>query len=150
MIIDKLENLGRYSPAIPFLDDLVKYISATDVNSLTAGRHDVDGNGVFILRFEYQTKPIEECVIEAHQKYIDVHVVLDGAEQIGVGPVAECDAGEYDEAKDFMPLKGVLGRWDLKAGNFAILFPGEAHATGGLNLNVCQVRKMVAKVPYSG
>ncbi|MCK5344780.1 MAG: YhcH/YjgK/YiaL family protein, partial [Candidatus Heimdallarchaeota archaeon] len=71
------------------------------IDDLGIGRYDL-GEGVFAMVSEYQTKDFDEGFIEAHRKYIDIQIILRGAEKIGVADIKTCIPVEYDEEKDFL------------------------------------------------
>ncbi len=54
------------------------------MRAVALGRHDLDGDDLFALVQEYTTRAADECVWEAHRRYIDVQFVVTGAERMGV------------------------------------------------------------------
>jgi len=53
---------------------------------------------------QYTSKPREQAAWEAHRRYIDLQVVLQGTENIGYANISRLSQGEYDTNKDFLPL----------------------------------------------
>ena len=68
------------------------------------GRYDIDGDTVYALVQEYDSKPKSEGFWEAHHAYLDVQYVASGAEHMGYRPVKGMEANPYDEEKDFYTL----------------------------------------------
>ena len=69
------------------------FIAEHDLVALACGRYDL-GNGDFVNVMEYTTKLRQDACYEAHRDYVDIQVVIRGAEQIEVAPI---DALEDDE-----------------------------------------------------
>lgn len=157
MIFDKIENLEcykgvhpRFDRALPFLLDLIS-------QNASLGRHnmpdpDVDA-AVYGNMLSFEAQPVSDAsVMESHRRYIDVQIVLEGAEQMfvpsNISPVVQTP---YDEGTDvtFYPLlpKESLTRLCVPAGYFAIFFAGEVHAPSlSLTDQPTPIRKLVGKV----
>lgn len=149
MITDSIQNLSIYSATIPRIKEIVDFINRVDIHDLKAGRHEINEGPCYALIFEYKTKPYEQRFIEAHRKNIDLHIVLSGAERIGVRDISECILGDYSDEHDYLEAKGELDTWRVEAGHFAILLPHEAHATAIADVAVGElVKKMVVKIPF--
>ncbi len=110
-------------------------------------------NGARAVVSEYETKPMATSKFEAHREFIDVQLILSGAEIIGVTPTATMtDAdriGEYNAEKDveFYGIKGDFEKLALSAGDFAILYPEDAHMPGVHEAEPAKIKKIVLKVP---
>ena len=125
----------------------VEYARAHDLAALELGRHDIDGDALFVNVSEYTTKPFAECAFEAHKRYIDVQMILVGAERIDCQFVSALDAGEYSEANDFMPLAGeAAAGCVMTPGTFVACFPEDAHKPGIAVGEPAPVKKAVFKV----
>ena len=72
MIIDKIENANLYKNLGDRIQKSFDYIKQTNLKKLQPGRYDIDGDNIFALISEYQTKVESEGKLEAHKKYIDV------------------------------------------------------------------------------
>ncbi|RKX72847.1 MAG: DUF386 domain-containing protein, partial [Spirochaetes bacterium] len=67
----------------------------------------------------------------AHDKYIDVQVVIKGNESIGYALRSELAAvGDFNEESDIGFFGGSGDPIYLKEGDFAVFFPGDGHAPG--------------------
>lgn len=110
---------------------------------------EIDGEDVYAIFQEYDTKPQDGAKPEGHRKYADVQYVYDGAECIGYADIADI-AGEadYDEASDiyFVPARK-LSMVRLSRGEMAILTPDDLHAPClSAEGEPRRVRKIVFKV----
>ncbi|MDE7068509.1 MAG: YhcH/YjgK/YiaL family protein, partial [Schaedlerella arabinosiphila] len=82
MIFGNIQNLKEYA----FLEDAVKecfdYAGSHDLKAYEKGSHEIDGKRLFVNIVEYQTVEAEKRFWEAHREYLDIHLMLDGTEQI--------------------------------------------------------------------
>lgn len=127
MIIDRIENAALYYPLHPDFKQAFDYIAQIDIHILPAGRHEVDGDAMYALVQEYDTKLKEAGKWEAHRRYIDLQYVVQGAEGMGYANIHDLEQGEYMPEKDFLPLFGEGGQIALRSGYFVLLFPEDAH-----------------------
>jgi YhcH/YjgK/YiaL family protein len=117
----------------------------------SVGRTDLSG-GIYVNADEYELKEMKDKFIECHKKFIDIHIVIEGMEQIGYCNKNECTVIEtYNEEKDLEKLTGDLDFITLKPGYFAVFYPHDAHMPGLRIYNKIQstIRKMVMKLPVS-
>ncbi|MCL6573821.1 MAG: YhcH/YjgK/YiaL family protein, partial [Bacillus sp. (in: Bacteria)] len=112
-----------------------------------AGRHEIDGDLFFFLN-EYETKEAENCFWEAHQKYLDLHFILEGKENIAVDHIErQLVKEEYDEKKDATFFEGdVHFVVTMNPGDVMICFPEDSHMAGIIAEETQKVRKIVLKV----
>lgn len=145
MILDRIENSKLYLPVHPGLKAAFEFLRRPDLDTLTPGRHEIDGARLYVMVNVGDGKGRGGAKLEAHRKYIDVQYTLSGAEVIGWKNTSRCQKSEgYDPARDlefFADAAEVFA--ETPAGAFMILFPEDAHApmsgTGAL-------RKLVVKV----
>lgn len=145
MVLDTLNNMGLYEK---FGDDfklVSDYLKKTDLKSLEEGKYTLE-NGVYFMVQRYCTKPVEQGKWEAHRKYIDIQLILEGCEAMGYAPIeATKELAPYDEEKDFHHLQGEGCLLQGPAGSFCIFFPDDAHMPG-IN-GSGEIRKIVVKIP---
>ena len=147
MIYTKLNQMNRYKGILNSLDTAIDYLMSTDLSNLVMGRNDVDGDQVFINRFNYTTLPEDTAIWEGHKYYADIHVVLDGEEKIGVTDASSLEAGEYDEAGDFIPYEGPVDSWvTMRPGDILVVFPEDVHKVKVQLNGASDVKKAVFKV----
>lgn len=142
MIIDKVENISRYSQILKFIsEDLSK-------NEFSKGRFEISGNDYFGIGLEYQTQESEKALWEAHRKYIDIHVILEGEETVYVNDIEYMQSTiDYVEEGDYQLFQGE-GKHSiqLKKGYFLLLYPNEVHKTSIKVNEPVSVRKKVFKL----
>ena len=157
MIIDKIENINTYKNLSNRLSKAFDYIINTDLKNTAPGKYDIDGENIFALINEYQTKPESEGKLEAHRKFIDVQYVIAGEELMGYVPLgnpayAKASAGkqeiieEYKEENDVIFYKGEKSFTKVEEGMFAIFFPSDVHMPGINSGKSIKVKKLVIKV----
>lgn len=147
MIYTKRDRLARYKGISAPLDTAIDYLASADLAQLQMGRNEVDGDKVYINRFDYTTMPENEASWEGHKLYADIHVVLEGEERIGVTDAAVLTAGEYDAAGDFIPYEGPVDAWvTMRPGDILVVFPEDVHMVKVQRSAPCKVKKAVFKV----
>ena len=133
MIIDALENIGRYVAIHPSFPTAISYLLSTDLAGLETGKFEVDGVAVKAIVSDKPGKKAEESLagFECHNQYIDIQVCIRVNETIGWKPRNSCHfpKGDYNEAKDvlFFDDKPDLF-FQLTNSQFAIFFPEDVHA----------------------
>lgn len=146
MITDIMTNSHLYGALNPKLSRAFDYIHQTDLSALSVGKYVIDGEEIYALVQEYDTKPQEEGAWEAHRRYIDLQVVIRGVEQFGYAHIGNLTPGDYDAAKDWLPLSGAGDFFRLQAGYFAIFLPEDAHMPGLAAGSRLAVKKLVVKI----
>ena len=124
----------------------LRYLQETDVQNAAADRYDIDGDKVYAMVQEYNSKPKAEGFWESHRKYLDVQYVAAGAEHMGYAPTVRLSPGEYQEENDFIELAGDGEFFHLREGFFCILAPRDAHMPGMAVDQPTPVKKVVIKV----
>ncbi len=85
MIIVKINEAEELYDLDERMETALKYIENTDLNALENGRYEIDGDNIYAIVQDYQTKSQSEGKWEAHKKYIDIQCVIKGKEKIGWG-----------------------------------------------------------------
>ncbi|CQR47364.1 Toxin-antitoxin biofilm protein TabA [Paraliobacillus sp. PM-2] len=147
MILDSYSNLNVYGAINGKIKMALDYIGKNDLSKLEMGRHDIDGDDVFLIIQNYHTKDIQEGVWEAHKKYIDIHYMIDGSELIGFANIDKLKVSQpYDEKDDCWLFSGEGDSITLDKGMFAIFFPQDVHMTSLIVQESKPVKKAVIKV----
>ena len=142
MIIDKIQNINKYNLIPKNVVDFLCNLTA-DVH---CGRYEIDKNS-FANIDEYNTKDRSECRLEAHKKYIDIQMLLNGFEELDCVDIEGLTISqEYDLERDIMffylPDKA-LDSIMLQSGKFVMLFPEDAHMP---QITCCDISQKVKKV----
>ena len=121
MIYGRLDRLDRYRGLSARLDKALDFLKKQNLTALPAGKTVLDGEALFVNRFDYKTA--QESVTEAHRAYTDIHIVLEGEERVGVADVALLRQTESREEEDFIGFEGAFGSvCTLRPGDFLIVF----------------------------
>lgn len=146
MIVDHINNSHLYYALSPRIRNAFDYIHQVDLTSINVGRYEIDGENLYAMVQQYNTKPKESGTWEAHRRYIDLQFVIQGTERIGYANLGCLTQGEYNPNKDFLPLYGEGDFLTLKNGDFVILMPEDAHMPGIVVDTLSPVKKMVIKI----
>jgi len=147
MIYDLIENAHLYYKLGDKFEKALKFLNDTDFDSVEPGRIDIDGDNIFALVQEYNTKDPEEGKWEAHRKYIDIQFVHSGGEDFGFVNVDYLEsAGEYNAENDVEFFNGDGDFLQIHDDEFIILFPQDAHMPGLSIEDSEKIKKVVIKV----
>ena len=128
MIYAKKKDLNRYMGLSREMDTAIRYLQTADLRSLQKGRNEIDGDNVFVNRFDYQTMPQEQAIWEGHIQYGDIHVLLSGQEQIGVTNVEMLQETVRKPEEDFVGYEGSVTTWlPMTTEDVLIVFPEDVH-----------------------
>jgi biofilm protein TabA len=146
MILDTLDNAGRYAALHPAFADAFAFLRRPDLASLAIGRHEIDGERLYATVADGPGKRREAGRLEAHDRHVDVQLALGGVDEMGWKPRASCSkpAGECDPEKDVRFFADAPDAWvAVRPGQFAVFFPEDAHLP---MVSEGRIRKVVVKV----
>lgn len=147
MIYTKLKNIHRYLGQSAALDTAIRYLQSADLRALSKGRNEIDGDQVFINRFDYQTMTPEEAIWEGHIQYIDIHVLLSGHEKIGVSNVDSLTQTVRKPEEDFVGFEGPVETWfTMTPEDILIVYPEDIHKVKVLDTESTLVEKACFKI----
>jgi biofilm protein TabA len=149
MIVDKIENAGLYSNLSEDIAKALQVLGQLNPAELTDGRHDIDGDKLYLVSQHYEAKPLQQGKLEAHRKYIDIQAVVAGRELLRYAPLGDLETAQpYDQVKDvaFYKVPDKISSIVLTPGLFCILFPEDAHMPGCALNGPSGVHKVVVKV----
>ena len=126
MIIAKLSNKDEYRGIHPRLDRALELMTEEFLSGVTAQTRYLEGEDLYVTRFDLETVPFEETFYESHKKYLDIHIVVSGRERVDI---AHPDTLTLTQQQgDFYGYRGEAEQSVmLKPGNFLVVFPGDAH-----------------------
>lgn len=149
MIFDDIKNIKNYAQ----IDEKI-------ANFITGLNSDVPTGRVYLSEDEltyanideYMTKLHDKCKLEAHRKYIDIQIIIDGIEELDFTDIkALRTREEYDSSRDVMffhKSERVMNKVVLTSGKFVMLYPHEAHQPQMAYKNLpVRVKKAVIKIP---
>ena len=147
MILDNIVNCKKYEALNRNFEKAFQFLNREDLGSLPLGKYEIDGESIFAMVQEYETKDLENAKYEAHKKYIDIQYLLEGSENMGYVAIDKLEVSSpYSEENDFMLLTGKPRLILLNEREFFILFPEDAHMPGIFVKEKSKVKKIVVKV----
>ena len=153
MIISDHTHIHDQLRSTPHFEKGLAFLQRPDLAMLADGSLPIDGENVFAEVQSYVTKPASEARFEAHRTYIDIQYVVSGEETIAWAPIEmlHVDAA-YIPERDFMlgtVAAGHIVLVPLRTGQFAIMFPSDAHAPRLSTNDAVAVKKIVVKIRAS-
>lgn len=131
MIADNIKNADKYLSVNPELAKVFKILAGLNADS-GPGKREIN-DVAFVNVSSYKNKLLENCKFENHRAYADIQFIASGSEDIDVIDSAKLKVTEesYDKG-DYALFENAEGytRVHLEAGDFVIIFPGEAHRPG--------------------
>lgn len=129
MIYAKNADALAYRGIHPNLDLALEHITPEFLASLRDNqRVELKGDLVYCTRFTYETILQEESFFEAHRRYLDIHIMVEGEERVDMNRPEDLNLTDAQEGNDFYAYQGES--WHstvLKPGEFLVVFPGDAH-----------------------
>lgn len=148
MIYDRIEHIETYRGIHPNLDAAIAAIREGKYQDWTPGRLGIRGEDVFRNGAEIVYR--KENPWEYHEKYLDIHISLEGSERIRCTDREQIAAwSPYDEQGDCATAPGTEAgtEFRMEKGSFLICFPQDAHMPG-LGEEGKTGRKLIFKVRY--
>ena len=147
MVFGCITNLEEYT----FLKEQIKHCFAFandhDLLAMEKGSYEIDGKELFVNVVEYTTTKAEDRYWEAHKKYLDLHLMLQGCEQIDLNFIQNMQLKEYVDESDFLPMDGEKnGSVVLTPGDFLICYPSDGHRTAVAVKEAETIKKAIFKI----
>ena len=153
MIVDHIQNWRKYA-LLHRIASAFQILEGPHLAEKKTGRYEVeDGSGVYYLIQNYVTLPKAECKLEAHKKYVDLHLIIKGEETIGYVNVRDKlkVKEQYNKDTDAIFYESVdsikMSSIKFTSGMFAVFLPQDAHMPKLQTNNRSKVIKAVVKIP---
>jgi len=146
MIFDTLANANRYADLHPLFPLAFEFLRNTDLKALVPGRYPVDGERLFAIVESAPGRSREQAKLECHRKYIDIQMVLEGADEMGWKPLQDCrePIADYRAEKDIQFFHDDPASWIVTPpGAFCIFCLQDANAP---LVSDGQIRKVILKI----
>ncbi|AOY02035.1 YhcH/YjgK/YiaL family protein [Jeongeupia sp. USM3] len=151
MYLGKLTHWPQQRAVLPdAVNRALEALAAHDLNTMPAGRYEIDGDRLFFMIQEMITQPFDAGRPEAHRRYADIQLLLAGEEGFGV---AAPDPGlavvdDFYDSRDiaFYVTPANEQRLNLQPGDFVVFYPGELHRPGRCVGESMTIRKVVVKI----
>lgn len=132
--LDRAETLPATSllfSANPAFAQAFAFLRRCDLPMLPSGKIVIDDERMFCIISNGQGRQRAEAKLEAHRRYIDVHYIIAGTDEMGWKATADCTIPDrpYDSANDVEFFQDEPASWTtVPAGSFTVFFPQDAHA----------------------
>lgn len=147
MVFGNIKDLHDYQWLEKGVQDAFRYAQEHDLINYEKGRHDIDGDELYVNIAEYETTAPENRFWEAHREYLDLHLMLRGPEQIDVNFIDNLKQEEYVPEDDFLPLSGEPNSHVvLNEGDFFLAYPADAHRTAVAVTGPVKIKKAIFKI----
>lgn len=154
---EQLDGNPRFAAALQYVADALDPNSEAHrkIMALREGESEkvelADGN--FAINQAYSARDRADGFFESHRRYIDVQVILGGAEYMEVDDISRLKVSqEYNEERDFLKYHDVqtASRLLMRAGDAAIFHPADGHMPSlRIDGGPVSVFKTVVKVPVT-
>lgn len=131
---------------------VVDYLAKLPLQELSCGRHEIDGELMFMNVMEFDAQPAENKKAEMHRVYADVQLLIKGIEGIEYSPLTPNEGLEpYHADDDYQLIREIPNKSNLRMlpGMFAVFLPGEPHKPGCKIADSETIKKVVVKVHYT-
>lgn len=149
MIFSTVNQSGRYAALHPLFPRAFDYIRDTDLYALAPGRYPIVGDDLFAIVEHVPGRTRAAAKLECHRKYIDIQLVLEGIDEMGWKPLADCHnpVSDYSAEKDIRFFHDAPAAWIATPPDaFCIFFPEDAHAP---LVGAGRIRKVIFKIAVS-
>lgn len=145
MILDSINHIQRYASINPNFVKAINFVR-DNADTIAVGKYVLDGEDLFVMIVETDLKDAKDAKMEAHLKYIDIQIVLEGTESYAWRSIDECvtPLSPFDTEHDIIfysdqPTATVTAN----KGQFVIFFPEDGHAP---LIGSGRIRKAIVKV----
>lgn len=146
MILDIIDNAHRYLVMHKGFPKAIEFLLRPELKELAVGKYEIDGDHVYAMVSKDIGLRREDALLETHEKYIDIQLIVAGTDDIGWKPKSLCKqpSGDYDHKSDLQFFKDKPNTWlSIESGQFAIFFPEDAHMP---LISSGQIHKVVVKI----
>ncbi|AJI96711.1 hypothetical protein BD65_956 [Yersinia ruckeri] len=149
MINGDLKQTEFFSSYPKSIQRVLAYLSEIPLETLSCGRHEIDGDDIFMNVMAFEAQPGESKKAEMHHTYADVQLLIEGIEGIEYSTQTPVEHLEPYHAEDDYQLMAAIpdkSQLCMLPGMFAVFFPGEPHKPGCLLAGSGSIKKAVVKV----
>ena len=149
MIFSSLSQSHRYAALHPLFPRAFDYIRNTDLYALAPGRYNIVGEDLIAIVEQVPGRTREMAKLEAHRRYVDIQLVLEGVDEMGWKPLSECHQplDNHSSERDIQFFHDAPAAWiATPADHFCIFFPEDAHAP---LVSSGRIRKVIFKIAVS-
>ena len=145
MIYASLADAPAYRGIHPRLDRALELLTDEYLASVGTTRREIEGEDLFVTRFDVSTTEDEERLFEYHRRYLDLFVTVRGRERVDIATPEALALRE--QRGDYWGAEGKAEQSvQLSSGRFLVLFPGDAHRPGMAVSEEENISRVVFKV----
>ena len=151
MIVGLLSEVSAEKNVLPAaLARGIEALMKLDPSRIDAGRYEVEGDKLFVLIQDVDSRTFEESRTEAHSKFADVQIPLSAAERYGFSvpqpglPLVEDRLEANDVAFYDNPSREFF--MDIDPGTYVVFLPNELHRPCLTITEKTRIRKAVIKI----
>ena len=130
MIIDTIDNLGKYVALNPLFADVVEYLKNNDLQTMEVGKYPIKDKDLFLNLSLAKQRTKDTALLETHINMIDIQIPITCAETFGYTPLEDLPDFEYNAEKDITKYGATKAQTyvTVNPGQMAIFFPQDGHA----------------------
>ena len=146
MIIDTIENLGKYVALNPLFADVIEFLKNNDLRTMEEGKYPIKDKNLFLSVQVAKQRTKESAFIETHIEMVDIQIPISCAETYGYSPLCDLPEFEYDAELDMTKYGDTKPQTyvTIKTGQFVIFFPQDGHAP--CIIDEPEIKKVIFKV----
>ena len=146
MIIDTIENLGKYTTLNPLFAEVVEFLKNNNLQTMEEGKYPIKDQDLFMNLQVAKQRTKDTAFLETHIEMVDIQIPITCAETFGYSPLSDLPAFEYNAEKDITKYGDTKPQTyvTVKPGQFAIFFPQDGHAP--CIIEEAEVKKAIFKV----
>lgn len=130
MIIDTIDNLGKYVALNPLFADVVEFLKTNDLQTMEAGKYPIKDKDLFLNLSLAKQRTKDTAILETHINMIDIQIPITCAETFGYTSLEDLPDFEYNAEKDITKYGDTKAQTyvTVNPGQMAIFFPQDGHA----------------------
>ena len=145
MIYARLSDAENYLGLNPNLDRALKLLTPEFLSTVGTVRQSIDGNRLFVTRFDVSTSTDDARLFEYHRRYLDIFTLAAGEERVDIATPEKLEV--RDQHDDYWGCAGHAEQSVfLTPGSFLVLFPGDAHRPGMAVTESENISRIVFKI----
>lgn len=146
MIIDTIDNFGKYVTLNPLFADVLEFLKTNDLQTMEAGKYPIKDKNLFLNLQVAKQRTKDTAFLETHIEMIDIQIPVSCAETFGYTPLCDLPAFDYNAEKDITKYGDTKAQTyvTVNPGQFAIFFPQDGHAP--CIIDEPEIKKAIFKV----
>ena len=146
MIIDTIDNLGKYVALNPLFADVVEFLKSHDLQTMEPGKYPIKDKDLFLNLSQTGQRTKDTAFLETHVEMIDIQIPITCPETFGYTPLCDLPAFDYNAEKDITKYGDTKAQTyvTVNPGQMAIFFPQDGHAP--CIIDEAEIKKAIFKV----